>query len=309
MSMRRYNKKNKNSSKRVNIMSKLMRLNTCNLYYGFREVNELEAGAGKLTLQNNALGNVKPLHIFPLNSIINKSTTPFGGFVLKQNGYDFSSLGNVEFLGADGAISASPATQELQSTLLRYNNIKLLFWSSPARKTTFRCSIVKIFDEDFIPSTTAITDVNIQNKVSLFYDWKMLRSLTSNPIVANENIGKQLKGKVKILWSKDYQIDELLNDRDEHHYKEVKIFRKEDKICHYKELPVINAAPSIDDPDVVRYDNFETNTTTYPLTPQQTYLIITANTTLSQAEDAVNFHTATYDINIKNKHTVSERIF
>lgn len=132
-------------NQRLKLLSQLVKLNTVDLFYGFREANELENGSGKLTLSDNQLSNVMPLHIYPLSSIINNGVTPPGGYVLKTNGYDFASLGSIEFMGAKGAISASPTTQELPSLLHRYSDIRMLFWSSAKRKTNFRVSLVKIF--------------------------------------------------------------------------------------------------------------------------------------------------------------------
>lgn len=158
------------------------------------------------------------------------------------------------------------------------------------------------------PSTTAVTDVTIQNKRKLLFRIKMLRDQLTNPIIKSEPIGHNLRGKYKVLWSKDYGMDELLNDRDEHHYQEVKIFKKIDQIKHFQEGASINNSANMDDPDIIKYDDFLANTTSVPLLSQQIFLCISANTTLSQQEDAVDFHTATYDINIKSKYTSNDRI-
>lgn len=291
------------------IMSKLLKMNTANLYYGVREVNELENQQGALTLSDNQLGNTAPLHMISLHGIINNSSTGGGLWTLQNNGFDFTKLKDIEFMGATGNITQSPSTQQVSSLLQRYVDARLLLWSSSARKTYFKVSLVKLFDKDLDPeSLTTTTDVNIQKKRALFYYYKNVRSQISNPIISNEVYGNQLKGKYKVLWSKEYGIDELLNDRDEHHYKEVRIFKKLDEIKHFRENPLINNSANNDDPDVIKYEEFSSQVNPIPLQSQRLYLMITANTTLSQAEDSVNFHTATYDLNVKCKYTTTERL-
>lgn len=313
MPFRKSHRSKKNSGMKkylsnTSIMSKLMKMNIADLFYGVREVNELETGSGKNVLQDNALANEMPLHIYPLYSIINNGVTPGGMFILKQNGYDFTKKLDVEFMGAKGCISASPTSQEITKLLHRYVDARFLFWSDSLRKTNFRVQLVKIFDEDLSPTDVTITDVNIQKKRKLFYFYKTLRSQLTNPIIKNEVTGSQLKGKYKVIWSKDYGIDELLNDRDEHHYQEVRLFRKTDDIKYYREFPAINNSSNDDNPDIIKYEDFLASVSEEPLLSQRLFLMISANTTLSQAEDGVNFHTATYDINIKNKYSSSERV-
>lgn len=304
-------KKNRGMKRYLNntsIMSKLMKMNTADLFYGVREVNELEVGSGKNILQDNVVANEMPLHIYPLYSIINNSVTPGGMYILKTNGHDFTKKLNVEFMGAKGSLSASPTSQEVTQLLHRYVDARFLLWSDDLRKTVFRIQLIKIFDEDLNPTDITVTDVDIQKKRKLFYYYKSLRSQLTSPIIKNEVYGSQLKGKYKIIWTKDYGIDEKLNDRDEHHYQEVRLFRKTDDIKHYREFPQINNSSNDDNPDIIKYEDFLGSVSEEPLLSQRLYLMITANTTLSQGEDGVNYYKATYDINIKNKYSSSERV-
>lgn len=309
---RRYKRKSRKSSKRMstmkrllynaNITAKLMKINTRNLFYGVREVNELEDEAGKLTLQDNASANQLPLHIIPLMNVRNNNVAGNGILVLKTNGYDFTKLADVELLDTSGYTYDNVSAIKYPKALQRYIDARFMLWASNKKRLRFEISLVQIKHVDLEPILTEADVTRRQAKI-LFYKYHFLRHQVSNPLTRNENYTKNLRNKYRILWTRKYNIDEKLSDRDESFHKVVKFFKKTDRIVRYTDNISISDT-NLDDPDIVKGQGVIPGIQNEPDVLHNLYLIITANTTLSQAEDAVNFQTATYDLSTRVKYTI-----
>jgi len=317
-------KKAKAFVKQHDISRKLWKLVTSNIFEGVREVNELEANAGKVVLSNQGIArNSLPLIVIPLLNLYMNSTTsgdnPNGILMLKQNGYDFTNVANVEHIGASGNLASDQkvSTLEFSKAIVRYINVRLLLWQSANKDVKFQVKLVKILDESLNPNTLSETNTDYQNKKKLFYMYHCLRHQLSNPLLEDfENYLRDIRPFFKILWEKTYHIQERSADYEEHHYQEVTFFKQLDRIVNYRVNP--NLAPAldlgvtgVDAPDTVLYLDSATDSTisSYPKINQNLFLIITANTTLSDKEDTENFDIATLDIATKVKYTNVTSVF
>jgi len=330
---KKYSKKNssknilKNASKnlktiayRSKIAQKMSSITTASLFYAVREVNDIDAGIGALELSENQTN--LPLFIFPLRSVQQKTTSGQGVYQLKLNTYDFTetvtTLGSKSGQGAGAKITweyqgqignnAYPVS-DFKVMLLRYTSIKLLLYQHDKKDITFTVQLVqlkdKILDPCYVTTTTDIQEQQIRKK---FYYYHLLRSQISNPLLENEeNYTAEIKNKFKIIWKKKYTFNEKLSTADAVNYRQVKIFTKYDKVIKYNEDTKIGAVAigSIDEiPDVVRWNASISAPSCTPATPDNLFLIITANASKSYAEDNSNYDKITFDVAIKNKFTI-----
>lgn len=284
----------------INYLKSMMKALSKNLYYGFREANEVGDGAGKITIKNDqTTGTELPLHIYSLNNVVNDGAAISAGWYLKSNGYDFTSLGNVEFMGCEGQNDASQATIDgLGKNILysNYHDIRLMLWGKSTRKAVYKIMLVQLLDEELDPNiNTTTTKGNTQEKRQMLYVGKLLRPIMLNPVIREVHT-KQLESGYKILWQKTYKLDETLSTEDEAQHKLVKIFRQRNRNINYQESP--NLALSTISADAVNYASPNESPTGYPThSKNNLFLIIIANNSL---ED----DSSTYDINIKSKYTL-----
>jgi len=265
-----------------------------------RQCNEISVGNGLLSLKRDESGGSEyPLHIYPLDSIVNDGNQPIGGYKLNSNGYDFDTLGcNVEGGGLTGQSHANMGNiNAMGKNILHknYTDIKLLLWGHANRKTTFNLSLVRFKDEDLDVTLAPITtNGETQEKRQLFFTHKMLKKIMSNPIISNVT-SKTSRQRFNVVWSKSYTIRETLSTESQAKHRVVKIFRKENKSLSYKDSPEVVLDLAAD--SVVHEDPSEPPTTYPSQSRLKTFLIVTSNV---NAEDDVN----TYDIQIKSKYTM-----
>ncbi len=295
------------------IMMKLHKVNTSTLHFGLRECNDLDAGMGKVVLQDTTVAiegtNALPLVMIPLRSIINGGTTSSSIMRLQQNGHDFASLQGTEFLGGRN-LDADPNTAlNLRTALHRHTSIKLLLWQLALKDVNYTISMVRFNDRLYDPSyNLTVTDNAEQDKRKLFYYYQNLRSKLTNPIIKNqENFTRDIKDDFQILWSKDYHIQERSLAHDQNHYEQVDIYKKYDAMIRYTESPTVQGdeVPGTSNADDVLYTSNAEESLSTPDPRAQIRLMITANTTLSDRDDAVNFDVASFDISLKSTYTTA----
>lgn len=292
------------------LQQKLNRMSLVSHYYGIKNINEMEDNRGNVELADNAATDRLPLAMVSLRSIRNGGVSAAQMYSLKQDGYSFENINSVDYLGSTGNIdngSVGDTTQNRQ-LLHNYSLIKLLLWQSSASDAHFNIKLVRFSDSDLDPLQTGETSTNasVRNKRRLFYKYLLLRGITTNPLITStENFTRDIKNCYKVLWNKDYHIDEQSSTKEQAHYREVKIFRKFNQIVRYSDNPVVNTISNFDDPNTIVYPNNTNTATAYPQTKDNLFLIITANCTLSQDETASDFDFRTFDILVKNKFTTT----
>lgn len=293
-------KKIAKQNQHIKYIKSILKSQTLSFYYVARECNEISQGLGAISLKRDQVGGSEmPLHIYPLDNIVNDGVQPVAAYKLNSNGYDFDSLGiNVEGGGVTGQTHTTMgAINAMGKNILHknYSDIKILLWGQPTRKTVFRIMLCRFLDEDLDMTLEPTTsNAERQEKRQILFTHQLLKKIISNPVVSSV-VQKNANKRYKILWSKNYTIRERLSTEDENKHRLVKIFRKENKSLNYQDSPEI--AVNLDADAVVHQDPSEPPTT-YPSTSRQkTFLIITAN---CNAEDS----TATYDIQMKSKYTM-----
>ena len=312
LSVRKRIKKSVNEYKRLKynleIMKKLNSIQKVELYYGVREINDLDQNQGKVELSDRTVAvsgvNRLPLCVLPLRNIINGGDTGSGLLYLQQNGHDFVSGANVEYMGAKGNIDTDPpSTVEFSKLLHNYTEIKMLIWQNQDKDVKFNVYLLKIYDEDMNPNNLTTTSSDAQNKRTQLFYYHMLRHQLTNPILENtETHLKDIKGKFKILWKKEYHIQERSADHSQNFYKQINFFRRYNDIVRYDESPTTIGNPP-ESPDNVNYTSIARDPTAVPFVRDNLFLIITANTTKSDVDSAVSYDTATFDINVRSKYT------
>lgn len=293
------------------LQSKLNRMANIDIFWGQKHINEIHEPLGKIELYTDSATNDSlPLYAFKLNSVLQGGTD--AGFnsalKLKFNGYDFAGQGQTtEYLGSVPTTSGQGSLIYNQ-LLQRYIEISLCLRSSPLKRLKYTVMLVKFKDAELAPTHVAVTDLTQQENRRIFYEQVLLRAGLTNPIEANTRsyYNQAVRQKYKILWKKDYHIDEAgVNGRDEHHWKTVKIFRKTDKIINFMTKQDVTTDTVPDDPDAVNLLKVQSSSiaTPDPEVYNQLFLIIMANTSKSVQEDASLFDKASFDISIKTKYT------
>ena len=297
---RRLRNKLRKHGSHINYIKKVLNSTTKKLFFGIRDANEIATGNGKLSLvQDLVTGSEYPLHIFPLNNIINDGNSQSGGYKLDSNGYDFTSLLNVENYGADGQTHIDhTAANNLGKNILynNYNEIRLLLWGRAARKSVFRVSIISLRDDELDPNLSpTTTNTDTQEKRQIFFLYHLLKPMITNPVVNDSSGIKQLHGAGKVLWSKTYKVRETLSTEDEAQHKFVKIFRKRNKLLRFQESPSTAAQLTADGVGIIGNNETPSN---YPAhSKDNLFLVVTGNSTTE--DDAL-----TYDISVKSKYTL-----
>ena len=133
-----------------------------------------------------------------------------------------------------GQINITPTKTEqylkVQKLLQRYIDAKFCLWSSASKKINYELTLIQVKDEMLNPLNLTTTDTDTQEARKALYKLKLLRHQVSNPIVKGERIDTSIRNKYRILWKKNYEIEEQHGDIDEKHYKVVKFFKKTDTI-------------------------------------------------------------------------------
>lgn len=297
---KRCNRNIKKNSYKISYLNKMIKSMSLSFYYGIRESNDVHNNSGGVSItRDETTGSELPLHIYPLESIVNDNVQPVGGYKLHSNGYDFTTLGmNVEGMGVVGQNHTTMGDINTKGKNILYKNftdIRLLLWGHQSKKTVFKIYLVKLYDEDLDPTLNpTTTDTESQEKRQILFQQKMLKRIIGNPVV-REPINNSMRVKYQVKWSKTYVIDETLSTEDENKHLLVKIFRKENRNIDYQESPSINSNLGS---DVVSYQTPTEPPTTYPShSGSKNYLIITSN---CSQEDRVN----TYDIQIQSKYSM-----
>lgn len=294
--VRRYRKKSSRyTSYILKQLSMLKHILYQRLMFGIRQVSDFGTSNGQLFLQmDQTTDNVLPLHIFPLCNIINNSTTPVGGYELKDNGYDFGSLGNIEVLGTDGNTIQINDNMTLDKVIWNYIDIRMLLYGQADRRSDYRILLLQVSDKDLqIERDPVTTDTEEQeHRKTLFHH--LVRPFISNPIMRHEHILGDTRKKIKILWDKKYTIRETLSTENREKHKQVKIFRKINKVVDFRSTP--QGDTPVIDPDTVVYHNNDSGVQTYPEHRDQIYLVVIGS---GYDDDDV----CSYDISVKSVFT------
>lgn len=295
---RKYKRKSGKLKSAVDYLLKISRVNTQALFYGFREANSIADGSGKVVLKTDLVsGNEFPIHLYPLRAIIQGGSVPIGGMKVQSNGYNHTTLGNIEYMGSKGNTIQDGANIKVRQLFCNYHDIKLLLWAEADRKTTFEIMLVKFRSEDMDPALNlVVTDTDVQLRRALMYKLQLIRSLITNPVVKGEVLQGNATAELKILWKKKYTLKETLSTEDQNRHRLVKIFKQCDQIVTFAESPTISLSDVLDADEVVE-QLVDDTPTTYPRAHEQVFLVVMGN---CHAED----ESMSYDINIKSKYTV-----
>jgi len=328
-------KKRFNQAKRTmrNIMyttrlqNKLNSMTIAHHYFGSKMINEVEEASGAVVLQDNASADELPIVVCSLRAVRNNSHLPTQIMKLEQDGYSFKNIndnngnnaGEVKHLGTSGNVSnnADPKDLKYRRLLHRYTQIKLLLWQNPKRDSTYKIQLIQIKDPDLNPQITGFsTNLGqvVKDKRTMFWKYLQLRSLMSNPIISGtENLTKGIKGGYKVIWSKQYHLEERHNDYDENSYKQVNIFRRFDKVINYNKTPSVSTSDAsetaIRDPETIVWSDITDDVQGIPqYTQDDIFLVISSNCSKSQSEaaaenDPADFDTRSFDILIKSKYS------
>lgn len=283
----------------VKYLMKINQVNTQNLFYGYRECNEVADGSGKTILKTDLVtGDELPLHIYPLRGVVMNAAAAVGAMKLNSDGYDFTTIGDIQYLGSTGNTVQDGSAIKFRKLLCNYHDIKIMLWGEADRKTRFEIMLVKLSDIEFDPALEPIvTDVSTQNKRILLFKALLLRKMITNPIIGGEVIGTSIRREMKILWRKEYNLRETLSTEDQAQHKIVKIFRPCHDVVDYNETNKIESVANFLNADEVIHEDFVASVQRVPRTQDNLFLIITGN---ANKED----ETLSYDINIKSKYTL-----
>ncbi len=290
------------------MLMKLKRINTSTAFFGVREVNPVDT-IGKVELSDRTTAassqDSLPLVVVPLLNIANGGSQGSGLLRLKQNGYDFTELATVEGLGTIGnADAVTGGSADIKKCIVNYFKCNLLLRQHLSKDAKFKVYLVKILHEDLDPLNITETNSDRQNMKMMFYYNHFLRQQIANPILENmETHLEDIRSKFKILWEKEYHINEQSSDYSEANYKEVKIFRRLDKIINYTESPDANTTLTTN-PDTPVHQDSQENTTNSPDTRANLFLIITANASYSDVDHATLYDVMTFDIATRIKYTL-----
>lgn len=303
-----FKKSNSKVSQLTQQLKQLQLLNKLNIQtfrIGCREANNLNQ-VGKEVLLNHDSSNSKPIHIYPLSNIYQSGSTEPSSYYLTSDMYDLVSLGtNLEHMGSGDNTIQDVDNMKVRNLIHNYSNIQLTLRGQSSRTSVFTCYLVKFKDNTFDPSeNTTVSGALSQRLRSSFFS-HLLRS-NMNPCIQGEKLlTNDVKKMFSIIWKKQYKIREGLSTEDVQQHKYVKIFRPLNKIVTYNHdgNPVTSTGINQDDPDAqLGYVDPSLMTfRNYPRIDQNLFFIITGNC----PEDN---QSCTYDINIVNKFTSSDRI-
>lgn len=299
------------------LVNKLMMTKMQNRYYVYANMNESfdtnSTSPGANQMINGTVANVLPLHMYSLTALPNANfANATCRVTLKTDAHDFTTPVTHDYAyQAITGFRAEPTANDLESryVLHRYSNIKLCLWGRDAFKTTWNVKLVRLLDPDLDPyefNGLTTTESATQFSRETFYT-SLLKHQVSHPCATNKFHLGQLRGKFQIVWSKDYNIRERLSTEDQMPHRIVKIFRQHDRLLDYQSEARTSNIPAgnIDDPNEV----METNETVSalqlePRQRQRLVLMITANSTRTEAEGGTSSDWPTYDINISNKFSI-----
>lgn len=290
------------------IQRKLNSMVNQNMFWGAKSINEIEDGTGSVVLQDNASADELPLLLVSLRTIKNETETTPCIFKLKQNGYDFTGIENVIELGQSGASDLHSWHMNKRKSLLhRYSQVKLLLWQEQARDVHFNVKLVQFRDDALNPYETNLvtTDTEVQDKRKMFFKFLQLRSILSNPLIKNtENLSRDIKKCYRIIWNKDYHLQEQSADFDQSSYKLINIFRKFDQVIDFSGKKQLENETGFNDPESIFQPKQHEDTQATPAEGSKNiFLIISSNCTTSQAENPSGYDTHTLDILLKSKYT------
>ena len=314
---------------RSKIGAKLSQLNTTNLFYSLREVNDIDQGKGKVQLSASSTtrndqpdGNGSlPLVAIPMLNVIQNGVASNGLYMLQNRALNFSGSHPIEYSGQSGNTVNEATSIQLKKMLLRYVDLRLMLWQNASKDVKFKCYLVKLYDEELSPlvdypySTDQGSWTNEQHRIAqkrrLLWYYHFLRAQTSSPLIeTQEGFLKPIKGKYKILWEKEYHIQELHGNMEEKHYQQVNFFKRFDKIIDftdpssYVNNPITPAGDN--DPDEVKYITAPNNCNNQPQLKNQLFFVITANASYGEGDSGstATMDKMTFDIAMKTKWTI-----
>ena len=114
----------------MKLQAKLNKMSIGNIFYGAKNINEMEQNEGNIKLRDTYSNNELPLLMLSLRSIRNGGNSPSAIMKLQQNGHDFTTVNSVDAMGTSGAISDKQPNSgaDYRNLLHRYSQVKLLLW-------------------------------------------------------------------------------------------------------------------------------------------------------------------------------------
>jgi len=293
------------------LQQKLNRMTLVNHFFGTKCINEMEEGSGSVVLQDNQSANELPLAMISLRAICNNSHEPSCIMKLKSNGYGFLDYQTVQHLGTSGNVTnnTNPKDLEYRQLLHNYTQVKLLLYQNNNRDAVFNVKLIRLKEDQLNPHKTGFSTSNTETQKirKLFYKYLQLRSITTNPLIKNtENLTTQIRGMYNTIWSKTYKIEEKSTDFNEVTTRQVNIFRRFNKVVNYAANPEVNNTADFDNPETIVFPDLTGTAEGIPSKGSDNlFLIITANCTIDQTEDATGYDLRTFDVLVKSKYTTT----
>ena len=326
--LKRAKKNLKTLAYRSKIGAKLAQLSTTNIFYNVREVNDIDQGKGRIQMASssstvngvNVSTGSLPLCVVPLKNCINGGTAPAGVLMLDNACRNFHTICPYEYAGSTGNTVNEADTVQYKKMLLRYVDLRLMLWQNEVKNVSYKCYLVRIFDEDLSPlndfnfpnpdsNLTAEQEIQVKKR-RLFYYYHLLRAQLSSPLIeTQESFLKPIKGKFKILWEKEYHIEEQHGQLETAKYQQVKFFKRFDEIVNFQSPDSYVNNPITPNGDAsqetVKYITNAGNTNSVPQTKDNLFFIITSNCSFGEGEsNTTDMDKITFDIAMKTKYTV-----
>lgn len=219
-----------------------------------------------------------PVHVYDLTTIVNDGIgAPMASVIgcnASEQPYVVQTYGTPILTGAnDGGTFTSQ--QNLNRALMNYFNVKLQLFQRDKFSTKYTVQLIKILDEQLVPATSASGTLLRHNAF-----WKqMARQYFTNDFAPSDTrIMNDLKSRFKVIWSKDYNLKEKLNDADGFQSKTVNIFKRVNEIKVFNENPP-NIVYGNDNPEDISVPTTSGTSTTKCRLNQRYYLIVRSNAT------------------------------
>lgn len=296
---------------RSKIAQKLSQISTCSIFNKIQKVANFDADPrGAIELSDN--GTILPLIVIPVFQYTSNDGNAGSGILqLKNNGYDFTQVADTApvFAGASGNVYSLPAADCcFQKLLCRYTSMKIMFHQHDVQDLTWTVKLIKLKDVDLDPRILTVTETNQVNKRKTFWFYEQLRAQLAHPLLNNsENFTQDLKDAYTTVWEKQYHLQEQSSVHDTASFKEVKFFKKWDKIIDLVTDPAVTVDTTANarDPSKVYYPDYSsTIVQAEPDIPQQLFFLISVNCTKSSVDSSGEYTKAMLDLVYKQKYTL-----
>lgn len=203
------------------------RLNTKSMTMQYVSCNEFEAPAGKVSFIHNSASGASPIHLIDLTGIYNNGINPSG---LREYNRLTSDPFQNSPTGANSnwfrvqSQNPQPGANgyEIDRAIFKSLSAKILLRGCASRAMRYRVMLFKIRDEDMQLYDRSFVERELTN-VTHYWD-RQLAQWTQNPVRQLVN-GSSYKNPIKMIWQKDYIIQEQSADFDKREKRMIKITR------------------------------------------------------------------------------------